>query len=498
MLKRKWENEDVQVKILCFGMIVVLVAILIPLFSISVYNFKSVDDYSFSKGASIVWQETHSVWKVMSSQIVDTQEMYQNWQGTYFSQWFTSTLLGICGENAYYVSTILSLGGVVFAEMFLFMMLLVKGLGADKYRAAIISIGCIILQVLLTPYPVEAYFWFCGAVVYTFIHALGLLQIVLWFLLGQIGQGMRLKLVSLEIGIVLLSIAVGGSNYITGLTMLIFNVLYVIWMFWKKHKYKVLAICNMIIYMFSFGMNVLAPGNSKRQNSSGVESLSVIDSVLRSLKEAAVYCMTSLHAPCVIMGILFIPIIWNIVKRRGYRYPLPLLFSVITFGVFAAQFTPTLYALQILGAGRVQNLYRLNFFVLLYINEIYWIGWIWRRCKEKQSERIFNQGQISYLLPGWFVGSLILCLALWIWAGNTLTTVSAIQSLRKGEAQQYRQEYEERLLVLEDSAIKEVYLEPFSVKPYLLFFNDMVYDTENWVNKAMADYFDKDVVGLTK
>lgn len=496
---KKLGKEETQVKILCAGMILLLVAVLLPLFWISAYNFKSVDDYTFALNATKVWEQSHSVWKVLSAQIEDAWNIYLTWQGTYFSQWFMSSMLGIFGESAYYVGTFLSLGGFVLAEGLLFMVVLVKGLGADKCRAIIASISCIIVQVLWTPYPVEAYFWFCGAIVYTFIHALALLLLTCLFLLARRNEKRTSAIVALEIGIVLLSIAIGGSNYVTGLTVFILYVFYVIWMFWKKNPHKIMALCNMGVYLLAFGANILAPGNSGRQNASGVERLSAIESILRSIKEAINYCVVNLNPPCVIVGLLLIPIFGNIVKKKYLRYSFPLVVSFLSFGIFAAQFTPTIYALQILGAGRVQNLYRLNFYVLMYANELYWIGWLWRRYRENHSEETDhlseNEKRVSYLLPGWLVGGLILGLTLSAWGGRTLTTVSAVQSLRSGEAKQYLKEYEERLILLEDSNLKEVYLKPFSSAPYLLFFGDVQEDTEDWVNKSIANYYGKEVVG---
>ena len=497
---KKWRLEELQVKILCVGMILLLAATLVPLFWISAYNFKSVDDYSFARNAEEVWEESHSVLKVLAAQATETKVIYRTWQGTFFSQWFASSMMGIFGDSAYYVGTFLSLGGFVLAELLLFMMLLVKGLGADKCRAAIVSIGCIVLQILLTPYPVEAFYWFCGAVVYTFIYALALLLLTLLFVLNRMEHTKKYKVVLTEVGIVLLSVAVGGSNYVTGLTMLIFYFFYLVWMFWKKKKYRILALCNMLVYLLVFGANILAPGNMMRQGSAGVERASAFFSILQSIKEAATYCIVNMNPPCVILGLLFLPIFVSIVKKKNFRYPMPLLVSVISFGVYAAQFTPTLYALQILGAGRVQNLYRFSFYVLLYANELYWIGWLWRRWTESHAaEEIAaktGENRTSFLLPGWIVGGLLLCLSLVSWGGSTVTTVSAIRSLRSGEAVQYRQDYEERLVLLEDPSIKEVYLEPFSATPYLLFFGDIVEDTQDWVNQAVATYFDKDVVGL--
>ena len=66
----KWKTEESQVKIICIGAVVVLIAILVPLFWISSYNFMSADDFVFAKGAEAVWKETHSVVQVMQHQLL--------------------------------------------------------------------------------------------------------------------------------------------------------------------------------------------------------------------------------------------------------------------------------------------------------------------------------------------------------------------------------------------------------------------------------------------
>lgn len=498
-IKKRMGKEEKQVKWLCIGMVLTLIVVLIPLLWISVYNFMSADDYTFAMEAANAWRNTHSVWKVFSVQVAETERMYQTWQGTFFDIWFTGAMMGFFAEDAYYMGTVLSLGGFVAAELLLFMTILVKGLGADKCRALIVSVGCIILQVLMTPYPVEGYYWFCGALRYTFVHALVLFLLTLLLLFMWTPQERRLQVILLEIGIILLSFAIGGSNYISALTTAILYVFYCCWLFFKKHPHRVLILVDMLIFSFAFIVNVMAPGNHVRQTASGVEPMSAIRSILESFKEAGNYCLNNANLPCIILGLLMVPIFLKIVDRRNYKYPFPVLITIFSFGVFAAQFTPNIYALQILGAGRVQNLYRLNFYILVYANELYWIGWLWRRYRECHSDETsisHNATHVSYVLPGWIVGGLLLCLSLIPWGGRTLTAVSAVNSLRSGEAKQYRQEYEERLLLLEDPSQKEVYLTPFSVVPYLLYFGDVSDKTEDWVNIDVAEYYNKDIVGL--
>ena len=107
-------------------------------------------------------------------------------------------------------------------------------------------------------------------------------------------------------------------------------------------------------------------------------------------------------------------------------------------------------------------------------------------------------GKKHYLLAGWIIGGILLCYSLKMWGNNTLTTVSAIDSLRHGYAKQYYAEHQERLLLLKDESIKDVYLKPYTFKPYLLFFGDITDDPQDWVNQALADYYNKASVTLIK
>lgn len=495
---KTWKKEETQIKILFIVAIGVLIAVLVPLFWIAHYNFKSVDDYNFSQNAAAVWEESHSIIRVFSAQISYTKDIYLSWQGNFFSTWFYSSMIGIFGQSAYYVGTYLSLGGFVLAETILFFVIFFKVMRTDIFSAGIVTASCLSLQILMTPVPSEAYFWFCGAVVYTFIHALALLLTAILIALYYTDK--LWKVIMLEIMTVLLTIAVGGSNYITGLTMLTVYGLSTLWVLYKKHSRRWIYLGNMVLYLGVFLINVLAPGNQIRQSDAGVERMSAIDAIFQSIQEAGAYIVTNIYLPCIILGFMLFPLFIKMVKKSKYRYPFPILVSILSFGVFAAQFTPTLYALGILGAGRVLNIYRLNFYVFLFGNELYWTGWFVRRWEERYEvmEKVREKQSISLLLPSWCLGGVFLCYALTFWGGATLTSYSAYLSLRLGEAQQYYQEYQERLEILEDETVSEAYLQPFTFKPYVLFFGDIQANETDWKNTAMADYYGKTAVYLVE
>lgn len=494
----KLKKEELHVRIIFVGTVLLLFAVMVPLFIIGHYNFASVDDIGYANTAEIVWEETHSVIKVFVGQLSYAWDYWHIWQGTFAAEWFVTSVMGIFSRDAYFMGTYLALGGFVLSEMFLFMVILKKVMGADTYRAGIVSVCVICAQVLLTPVPSEAFYWFCGAVLYTVVYNEAAALFALLVLLYDNPKKIPGKIL-LCAGIALLTVMVSGGTYVTLIGMLLVYLFTTIWFWYRKNPNRWFVSAGMALYMAGFLVNVLAPGNQKRLATADAADMSAIKAVLLSVKEAAFYTVGNTILPCVILALLFLPLFVNIVKKKNYRYPFPILVTLISFGIFAAQFTPTIYTLGITGAGRIQNLYRWTFYIWLYGNELYWTGWFLRRANSLNFENREGSAQRKcYLLPGWIAGGVLLCLSLYIWGGDTLTTVSAVITLRRGEAQTYYAEYQERLAVLEDDTVKDVCFEPYTYYPYLLFFGDITGDPEDWVNRAVAAYYGKDSVTLIK
>ncbi len=231
---RRFLKEDMQIRAIFAGVMLMLVALLIPLFVIGHYNFPSVDDVGYGKTAEIVWDETHSVVKTCLRQVGYAWEYWHTWQGTFAAEWFTTTALGIFGRDAYFAGTYLLLGGFVLFELFLFVTALRKVMGADFFRAGIVA-GCIVsLQVLLTPVPVEAFYWFCGSALYTVTYNETVILTALLILLYRHPAELW-KRGLLYTGIVLFTVLVSGGTYMTLLVMLLFYFFAAIWYWYRRN-----------------------------------------------------------------------------------------------------------------------------------------------------------------------------------------------------------------------------------------------------------------------
>lgn len=74
------------------------------------------------------------------------------------------------------------------------------------------------------------------------------------------------------------------------------------------------------------------------------------------------------------------------------------------------------------------------------------------------------------------------------------TSIQAWNALRTGQARQYHAEFEARVEILEDAARPDAVLQPYSVRPRVLFFDDATPNADNWRNEALRDYYGKNSV----
>lgn len=114
-------------------------------------------------------------------------------------------------------------------------------------------------------------------------------------------------------------IAIGGSNYITGILMLVILFLQIAMAFIFKHRHRILFSINGVLYLVAFLLNIVAPDNQKRQATSGTV-------------------------------------------------------TIISYGVFASLLVPNIYALGGIGGGRNLNMYKTFHFSISIVLISMWFG----------------------------------------------------------------------------------------------------------------------------
>ncbi len=486
-------SEKVQERCIATVLLAGLVVILIPLLAIAKYNLPSVDDYAFATMAGYSFGEEFSFFEILLVEIKNAYIQWRDWQGLYFSNWVSLTINALCMREYYYLTPLFSLGFLVVAELVAGCSVMKVGFGSSRALAMIFVIPCVALQVLLIPSPVEGFYWMCGSTIYTMMLAITFLYLAAeTCLLCDGGTQTRLW----KILVVLGTVAVGGSNYICMMLVIGIDACMLLYAFWKKNPHRRFWVFKYVLLIGCVLLCVLSPGSAKRQAGAG-EHLPAMEAILRSFTESYTYIKTWSILPVILLVIFMLPVAWKIVSVRKYRYPLPVLFTLGTYCIFSMLFTPNLYALGIIGAYRIQNIYRISMYIMYFANLLYWTGYLQRILARTSIPDKINGSRRPLLGFGYFAvaGSVTMLLILY-YGGSTVTSLSAFRSLRNGTAEEYYSTYEQRLNILEDETVTDVILPAYVDAPYVLFFGDVKTEADAWENQALATYYHKNSVVL--
>lgn len=219
--------------------------------------------------------------------------------------------------------------------------------------------------------------------------------------------------------------------------------------------------------------------------------IEIIQAIWKAVNFAIESANTWLSISAIIAIVFLLPVLWKIAHNSSFTFRYPALVTIINCGVFAAQFYPHAYALGTKGPGRLTNVVFFSFIFFLIFNLFYWLGWL-DKSYGKLNDILKLDCNGSYSLI--FVIIIVMGLGM---SCNALknqfppTSIAACYSLVTGEARQYYNENQERLILLRDNSKPDVILKEYTNKPCILFWDDGGEDPENWRNKWMADFYGK-------
>ncbi len=493
----EWMQKLLTVKFWRFMIIILLAISLLPVFWIGLYNHSSADDYSYGCMARYAWLNTHNILETLKAAAEKVRQIYFEWQGSYGAVFLFALQPAVFGEQFYPLGSFLILGFFLFAVFYFFRKAIRDVFHANVHIADVVAGVAALLCIQMMPAPVEGFFWWNGSIYYVFFYSLMLVQAVnlmaaVWY--GHCGLGQLA-------GFLLLAAAIAGGDYITALLMMELTVFFFVWaLATKKRIMKKLALL-LAVTLVCFLVNCLAPGNAVRQGA--FESWNPIRAVLYSYHEAYNH-MVEWTSPLVVAGMVFLlPFLWQVpIGKLSGGFGTFVLFLGMEFSFFASSFTPTLYTYGDVGAGRIQNI-RYFLWVFICIAAEFTLVCLIKTMFGCQGEgsnfRVLRNVYNRYGVP--FFASVVFCAA--FFAGNSiladdvrdLASISAAKSLLSGEAAQYHREAKERISLLQGEGMS-VELTPFSCKPELLFWEDIKEDPDDWVNRAVARFYQKEEVRL--
>ena len=459
----------------------------LPLFVIAHFNYPCSDDFAYAGVIYSGIKNGNSFWQIIAGCWDTAMRYYHSWQGRYFDDIVSAFGVGTAVPQYYFLGTYLTLILFVAACAGFIRTITHRLCRWDSDISWIVSMLMTAMLILYVPYPSEAFYWYVGATGYTMAYALLLF-------LGQAlivfySEGKRALFGALA---VVLTAMIGGSNYSTGLLTaeMLVLVCALMLVLKKKCKFLLFILAEYLICFVKF--NALSPGNNARMGN--VESLGILGSILASLRQGAVFLKEWFRFPVFLFLVVLALLGIYQVAKMEYSFRLPFLVTVISFGLYSSMMTPAFFAGATWGPGRLINLVYFSYYFLLAGNLLYWTGWVVHKYERLRQ----IAGRQIKILPVFFCFFVLLLVSLKIYGLQSTNSSSALLSLVKGEAAEYLRENEIRWKIFTDDSIRDAVVEDFSVKPYVLYHDDIVEDYTDWRNYTVASFFGKDSVRLKK
>ena len=507
---KQWKTEPE--KWLFRILLVVFIASMVPVLYLSRYAFPNCDDFTYGVETHRVWNATHSFGEVLKTALAVTKETWQLWQGTWFSIFLMTLTPGVFGEKWYFLTTLLMagmLGGSICVLMHTVLCRYISRAKENRYLRGICTLTVLFLTFQTFVSPVLALYWYNGSLHYVFMEAV-LFFAVSALLCLETSEQKSKKILWMILSAVLCAL-LGGANLLTGLQSVILIVLLTAWEFFRKKKNRFWFLFPLVCSLVGFAFNVLAPGNLIREDTA--ESMGAVKAIVMSFYWGIVY-VTEWLTPMVLVGFaMLIPAIYRLAKQAEGKFFKPLYAAFLSFCVFCAMFTPTLYATSSEGPDRCKNVMRVVLYLLVFFNLLNGCGWAWQLKQpgqRKQSEQLpqSRPGFFYRLLElleetksAFYAVTLIAMGVIFLFAAdkNTYTSVSAVRSILNGEAAEYAAENNARL-ELYTNGEPEITITPLSVEPYLLYIDDVTNEGDRgyWLNLALMDYYGKDKITVSE
>ena len=484
---------------------IALCVVLIPLLMLAKYNYPSADDWSYGRDAYQAIRDGAGFATVMKISAQTTVRYYMGWEGRFMNAFFASLQPGIWGEQYYGVVAWLMLGGLILGELVFCASLFTHPDGKNRLLWLPIVIPTLILQILYTPSVVESFYWYTGAVNYTFVFGLAMALTALFIGLA-LGKWKGWKFGVAAFFSCVLAVVVGGDNFSTSLsTCLIMLTLSIYFMFINKKA----LLRTWYITLLTGGclmICLLAPGNAARLegNFGGSTTGNPLSAVWMSLVRSFTNIYSWTNLKIVLMIVIILPFVWMAVKNTDYQFRWPGVFTLVTFGIYASQITATMYVDGTTGGGRMAAILYYSYHVWLVANVCYWTGWL---CRVRQKwPAVMEKGFAAagpavrrFLIPYCAVVGVILVSIIYITDLKNISSYNAYRDWRQGWAQQYALEWEQRLEVLRDESITQVEFAPLSVYPETIQYTDLQSEEGyTWVNSACARYYGKEYVHIVE
>ncbi len=516
--------KRIDVKKLSIFFTVLYVLSLIPMLVLGFYDWPSADDYTMALQPRLYFAQTGNIFGTVIESLKKSWWVYSQYEGYFFSIILTCIAPNVFGEGFYVITPFIIIGMLTFGVCYFFDALFVRVWKLDRHLSVIAAMTTLILMIQCLSeggMRVEAFYWYSGAINYTFTFGMAFfwLGLVLRSVYENSEKARKKKLIWAAFW----GFWMGGANYLTALELAICSVLTLFIFFMiRKDLFKlegadkaqqksfgyiwIPAVTNLI----GFACSCFTPGNLVR--SAETAHFGPVKAILLSIHSTLdMMFNTMARWELFVALVLLIPVFWKMAGNMKQKLSHPVLFALFAFLMVSSNMTPAFFAVANVEAGRLKVLAWMEFVLMLVLVDFYFTTWTRQnlvgiskdRSADKSAEGTVNAADSRRFSERSSL-VLMLCLA-FLAAGSCLcvipnaryySTTSAISDLATGTAATYRKENLERLEILRDDTVKDAALPEHKAQPEMLFYWDVTPDKGEWINTATANYYYKDTVVL--
>lgn len=490
-----------QSYIFCAAIVALLILICIPLFVVAKYNYMSSDDFAYGAITYHAIQDGQP-WKIFGLAAAQVLEIYQSWQGSFSAIFLFALQPGIWGEQYYQLGTYIIMASLMFMQFIWIRRLL--GKGPERIKPTHLVSLCALLylcQIFYVPYPEECFYWFNGSLYYSFFYSLQMLLFSEVLVVLRFPEQLKVRHWLFFVWMLLLSAVIGGGNLATGLATAFALCLLVLALFVKKNPRRFYILTITVVFLAAFAINIVAPGNDIRGQDPGYHPVSPIATVVL----AAWHCLINIYSwtglKMWLILLMAAPLLWKIARivniNWKFTFRFPGIATILFFGIYASQMAPITYMSgDYFGPKRLGDIMWFSYVLLMFVWEGYWIGWL--RCRFGEFKFL---NKIKLFISARYGILQLSCLALWcvmvlLTNVKSSSTYIAWAAVRSGEAQKYAAENEERLRVLRDPEIVDVYFYEIKHGVLPIFVYDISENNQDQTNTSMANFYRKKTVNL--
>lgn len=493
-----WQKSNVWTAVLCIAALALVAA---PLVYISRYVWPCNDDLLLSVWTKEAWLETGNVFYVLKRAWDFVVYKYMGWQGAYSSILLMALQPDIWGLGFYRAGTVFIFVSLFVGIYWLSYVLMVKHGKAPKSVWLAITSLVTFAWFLRVMYTEEAFYWWTGASYYTGFYswAMMILAAMCTFYTDWEKYGPKRKCFFYIIGILACAF-VGGGNYPTCLMFILIGIgLAVAAYIYKKPAFGIITTYTATV-LAGLLVSALAPGNQTHMTNDFDVDISVFEAIFISIRDGLEYIASWTNISVVMLYVFLIPFIWQLARSCGWKFKWPVVVTILSGGLYLAEYAPVSYTFGGYAPGRMINLYYINFYWLILFNAFYWIGWIDRVVRTRKAEQIEKLAKSRHRWqPIYVCVAGVLFLLSTVHVGVTNTNLYWVYlELHHGYYQQVDAFMHERVEYFEQHQGEEVAIEAVPYQSVITYFSDVYPEKDNMFNEGMAEYYGLKSVELKK